>query len=42
MAWLAGLTEPVHCISFYRGMMLTATTAKRVGVYPSLDSKVSS
>ncbi|KAK2192465.1 hypothetical protein NP493_31g06100 [Ridgeia piscesae] len=35
-----GLTEPVHCISFYRGMMLTATTAKRVGVYPSLDSKV--
>ncbi|XP_074657326.1 WD repeat-containing protein 81-like [Tubulanus polymorphus] len=34
---LKGHTEPVHCFSFYKSEIISATTANRVGVHTSLD-----
>ncbi len=32
-----GIQEPVHCLGFYRGELISATTANRIGVHSSLE-----
>ncbi|XP_064623672.1 WD repeat-containing protein 81-like [Lineus longissimus] len=36
-----GQTEPVHCFSFYKNEIISATTGNRVGVYTSVNSQAS-
>ena len=36
----SGIQEPVHCMGFYKGELVSATTANRIGVHTSLDRLV--
>ena len=36
----SGIQEPVHCMGFYKGELVSATTANRIGVHTSLDRQV--
>ena len=35
-----GHTEPVHCVSFYRHQIVSATTSNKIGVHTSVDPQV--
>ncbi|CAM1309662.1 SPTBN5 (predicted) [Pycnogonum litorale] len=39
--YLKGPTEPVTCLNFYKNQVISGTTANRIGVHTSVDSKAS-
>ena len=38
---VAGILEPVHCFTFYKNCVLSASTANKIGVHSLQPGKVS-